>query len=114
MVGKNIVKLTEVAYIPLYTSMYLLIPMKPQNIICTAVREGSREYPHKFSGKENPHFLRGQRLRNVVFLYLYWMKPYNIPRESPLFKLQDDVIYFTKRLKIAKLQGIKEQSAQKN
>ena len=61
MVGENVVKLTEIAYIPLYTSMYLLIPMKPQNKICTAVSEGSREYPHKLSGKNNQHFLRGQR-----------------------------------------------------
>ena len=52
MVRKNVVKLTEIAYIPLYTSMYLLIPMKPQNKICTAVSEGSREYPHKLSGKK--------------------------------------------------------------
>ena len=50
--GENVVKLTEIAYIPLYTSIYLLIPMKPQNKICTAVREGSSEYPHKFSEKE--------------------------------------------------------------
>ena len=61
MVGKNAVKLTEIAYIPLYTSRYLLIPMKPQNKICTAVREGSSEYPHKLSGGKNQHFLRGQR-----------------------------------------------------
>ena len=50
--GENVVKLTEIAYIPLYTSMHLLIPMKPQNKICTAVSEGSREYPHKLSGKK--------------------------------------------------------------
>ena len=37
MVGENVAKLTEIAYTPLYTSMYLLIPMKPQNKICTAV-----------------------------------------------------------------------------
>ena len=52
MVGENVVKLTEIAYIPLYASMYLLIPMKPPNKICTAVSEGSREYPHKLSGKK--------------------------------------------------------------
>ena len=27
----------------------------------TTVSEGSREYPHKLSGKKNQHFLRGQR-----------------------------------------------------
>ena len=37
MVGKIVVKWSEIAYIPLYTSMYLLIPMKPQNKICKAV-----------------------------------------------------------------------------
>jgi hypothetical protein len=47
--GENVVKLTEIAYIPLYTSMYLLIPMKPQNKICTAVSKGSGEYPEKLS-----------------------------------------------------------------
>ena len=38
MVGENVAKLTEIAYTPLYTSMYLLIPMKPQDKIYTAVR----------------------------------------------------------------------------
>ena len=61
MVGKNVVKLIEIAYIPLFISMYLLIPMKPQNKICTAVSKGSIEYPHKLSGKKKQHFLRGQR-----------------------------------------------------
>jgi len=37
MVVKNLAKLTEIAYTPLYTNTYLLIPMKPQNKICTAV-----------------------------------------------------------------------------
>ena len=60
MVGKNVVKLTEIAYKSLYTSMYLLIPMKPQNKICTAVSEGSREYT-LIIRKKNQHFLRGQR-----------------------------------------------------
>ena len=110
MVGKNVLKLTEIAYIPLYTSIYLLIPMKHQNKICTAVREGSRSIHTNYWGKKNQHFLRGQRSKNVVFLYLYWMNPYNIPRESPFFKLQGDVIYFTKRLKMAKLHRIKWQS----
>ena len=61
MVGKNVVKLIEIAYIPLYTSMYLLIPMKPQNKIRTGVSEGPREYSHKLSEKKDEHFLRGQR-----------------------------------------------------
>ena len=60
MVGENVVKLTEIAYIPLYTSMYLLIPMKPPKKICTAVSEGSREYPHKLSEKQS----RGQRFKD--------------------------------------------------
>ena len=58
--GDNVVKLTEIAYIPLYTSMYLLIPMKPQNKIWTAVREGSREYPRKLSGKKISTFERSK------------------------------------------------------
>ena len=107
--GQNVVKLTEIAYIPLYTSIYLLIPMKPQNKICTAVREGSSEYPHKLLGQKISTLweVKGQRLKIVAFLYPYQIKPYNIPRESPFFKLQDDVIYFTKWLKRAKLQEIK-------
>ena len=62
--GHNVVKLTEIAYIPLYTSLYYLIPMKPQNKVCTAVSEGSREYPHKLSHKlpgKKTALLRGQR-----------------------------------------------------
>ena len=51
----------KIAYIPHYTSMYLLIPMKPQNSICTAVSEGSREYPHKLSGKKKSAPFEGQR-----------------------------------------------------
>ena len=37
MVGENVLKLTEIAYIPLHTSIYLLIPMKLQNKNCTTV-----------------------------------------------------------------------------
>ena len=55
--GENVVTLTEKAYISVYTSIYLLIPMKPQNKICTAVREGSTQ----IIGGKNQHFLRSQR-----------------------------------------------------
>ena len=83
--------------------------MKPQNKSCTAVREGSSEYLRNIIGKKISTFweVKGQSLKNVAFLHLYQMKPCNTPRESPFFKLQGDVIYFTKRLKMAKLQEIK-------
>ena len=41
MLCKSPVNLTELAYIPLYTGMYLIMTMEPQNKTCTTISRGS-------------------------------------------------------------------------
>ena len=74
----SLLKLTEIAYIPLSTNMYILIPIKP-HIIKTAC-------------------LRGQwsKLKESGLSIPLLDEAINLPHESPSFKLKDDVIYLTK------------------
>ena len=62
MLCKSPVNLTELAYIPLNTGMYLIMTMESQNKTCTTISLGS-EVSSEITGKFETALFEGSKVR---------------------------------------------------
>ena len=106
VVCKNIVWL-KTLYIPFFSSVFLLIPMQPQNKICTAYSQGTIRQPQEFSKKLKQQFLRGQRskLEKAWFLLPSSNEAMQDTKWKPILYVTKWYVHYNKTSKIGKVAG---------